>query len=616
MRAYQLRSAGIPLKLKPIPMELLMFLIEHRGELVTREQIVEKIWGKGIFLDSDNSINSAISKIRQVLRDNPEAPRFVQTVTGKGYRFIAPVVTSSLPVEAEKKESSAETPVDTEGDHGPRWTMPARRWFVVGGVAALALLAAAYVVNRNRAGDAARPKIKSLAVLPLKNLSGDPTQEYLADGMTEALIGRLSRIRDLRVISRTSAMHFKDTQLSVPEIARTLRVDAVVEGSVIREAGRIRVSAQLIRGATDEHLWSETYDRELRDVLGLESDVAQSIARKVEVAVTGEERERLAAERPVSAEVYEKYLKGRFALNKSRTKAGIEESIGYFEDAIKGDPTFAPAYVGLEAAYSRLSSVFIGAPPEEARANGISAARKALELDPELAEAHLHLAEVQQGQWQWAEAEAEYRRALELNPSDASAHLGLADWLLCHGRTDEALAWAQHAREHDPLAVPGIDIGWILFHSRRYDEAIRELHSVLAVRPDDADTLLCLGFALIANRHPAEAIPVLEKLVASSDRSPVAIGVLVHAYAYAGRRPDALRLLAELKRRQQAGYVPAGAFVNAYLGLNEYDQAFAWLDQACKEHSNLLQYVKVHPFLDPIRSDPRFADLVRRVGLN
>ena len=221
-----------------------------------------------------------------------------------------------------------------------------------------------------------------------------------------------------------------------------------------------------------------------------------------------------------------------------------------------------------------------------------------------------------QKQWQWAEAEAEYRRALELNPSDAPAHAGLAQWLVCQGRTEEALAWARRGRELDPLAVSGNDIGWILFHARRYDEAIRELRIVLAVRPDEPVALWDLGFVLIANRQPEEAIPVLEKAVSVSDRSPGVIGVLVRAYAHAGRRTDALRLLAELKRRKQASYIPAGAFVNAYLGFGEYDQAFDWLEHAYKEQSNILQWLKVHPFFDPLRDDPRFAELVRRVGLD
>jgi TolB-like protein/Flp pilus assembly protein TadD len=522
-----------------------------------------------------------------------------------------------LEKEEEENTRSAEMPLVAQGDHGPSGTSGARRWLVLGGVAVLAVFAVSYVITRSRAAEnATRPKITSLAVLPLKNLSGDPTQEYLADGMTESLIGRLSSIHRLRVISRTSAMHFKDTQLSVPEIAKTLGVDAIVEGSVIREGTRIRVHAQLIRGSTDEHFWSETYDRELGDALALESDVAQSIARRVEATVTGEEHERLKAARSVSPEVYESFLKGEFTLDKSGTRAGVEESIGYFEDAIRRDPTFAPVYVGLASAYEQLGSFYIGAPPEEASAKAMSAAQKAKELDPGLADAHILLANMHQKQWHWAEAETEYRRALELSPSDPGAHFGLAHWLLAQGRTEEALALARRARELDPFAFSGVEIGFTLSNARRYDEAIQELRSAVAVEPEQPEVLLFLGGSLINNGQPEEAIPLLEKALSLSDRSPAVIGLLITAYAHAGRRTDALRLLGELKRRQQAGYIPPIAFVNAYLGLGDNEQAFAWLERAYQEHSDFLQFLKVIPHFDSLRGDPRFADLVHRVGLD
>ena len=519
-----------------------------------------------------------------------------------------------LRLEEEEKELRAERPPDGEVDVRPTGTSRARLWLVLGGVAGLALIAVTYVMLRGHTGPTTQTKIRSLAVLPLSNLSGDSSQEYLADEMTEELCGRLARIHDLRVISRTSVMRFKGTKLSVPEIARTLGVDALVEGSVIRQGSRIRVHAQLIRASTDEHLWSDEYDGELGDVLALESEVAQSIARRVEVKVTGEERARLVAAHHVSPEVYESYLKAEDEFSKSSSQAEFEQSIAYFEKTIGKDANFAPAYVGVANAYERLGSVLGGAPPKETHPKMMSAARKAIELDPDLAEPHVLLAGVYQKQWQWSDAEAEFKRALELNSNDAGAHVGYAKWLLCQGRTDEALAWVQRARELDPLGGAGITPlggaaitnGFILFHARRYDEAIREL------RNDDPDHWI-LGLALIANGQPDEAITVLEKAL-GTDRNPAVMGVLVRAYAHAGRRREALRLVDELKRRQQTGYVAAAPFVNAYLGLGDNEQALAWLERAYQEQSNILQLIKVHPYFDPLRGDPRFKDLVHKVG--
>ena len=514
------------------------------------------------------------------------------------------------PEEKPEEEITPAAPIDEGAMAAPR----TRLWLVVAAVVCVCLLAAAWFVFRHRATVTVEPRIRSLAVLPLRNLSGDPAQDYLADGITEAIIGRLAGIRDLHVISHTSVLRFKNPQTSIPEIARALGVDAVVEGSVEREGDRIRVTAQLIRGATDQHFWSETYDREMRDALNLESELAQSIAQKVEVTVTGEEHERLSSARPVAPEVYESYLKGGFALGQGYP-AGANQSIPYFEDALKRDPTFAPAYLGLAQAYTNLGTVFSGVSPEVTRPKVIDFARKALAIDPNLVDAHVALAFVLEEEWHWAEAETEYRRALELNPNDAEAHAWFALWLVCQGRTDEAVASIQRARALDPVMVGGGSVAWILFQAHRYDDAIRESRSALALQPDNASNLTGLGFALIANNQPADAIPILEKALSLSKGSPATTGILIRAYAHAGRRSDALRLLAELKRRAKAGYIPAGAFVNAYLGLDDNEQTFYWLEQAYKEKSNILQFVKSHPYFDPIRCDPRFADLVRRVGL-
>ncbi len=511
-------------------------------------------------------------------------------------------VESGLPDEAPAS-SDAATP--------PR----VRLWLTMVALFCVCAAAIGWLVFRPRKLPATATKIRSLAVLPLRNLSRDPAQEYLADGVTEALTGRLSNIHDLRVISHTSVLRFRNPQQSIPEIARILGVDAVVEGSLIRDGDRIRVTAQLIRGATDEHFWSETYDREMRDALSLESDLAQSIAGKVAVTITGEEHQRLIAARPVAPEVYQSYLQGRFVLE-AGNRAMLEQSIPLFEKALSKDPTFAPAYLGLAEAYTSLGTVLAGVPPAVTRPKVVNFARQALAIDPSLVEAHVLLANVLQEQWHWQEAETEYRQALALNPNDADAEARFALWLLCQGRNDQAVAGIQRARALDPSEISGGAVSWILFQSHRYEEAIREARSALAVQPNSAGNSSTLGFALVAADQPQEAISVLEHGLSVSPGSPAMTGVLIRAYAHAGRPNDALRLLAELKKRRQSGYVPAGAFVNAYLGLGDKEQAFYWLEQGYQEQSNILQFLKTHPYFDPIRNDPRFADLVHRVGLD
>ena len=617
-RPRRLCHKGQVQKLERIPLEILLLLLERPGELVTRDEIVARVWGEGVFLDTDNSIRGAIRKIRHVLKDDPEQPAFIQTVTGKGYRFIAPVAgpradETEAVLQQEPKEVVANQAAASQSRRG-NGLLTKFRWLLVG-VAAVAILAFASFMVRTRQKETSAARIKSLAVLPLKSISSDPNQAYLAEAITEELIGRLATIHDLRVISHTSVMQFQDPKQTVPAIARTLGVDAIVEGSVIRDGARVRVHAQLIRGSNDEHFWSETYDRELGDVLLLESDIAQSIAEKVRVTVSGQEHALLGATRKVSPEAYESYLKGAYA--NFNTTAGMEQSIVLFQDAIKKDPTFAPAYLGLANAYGSLAMVYAGVPPEENRLKAISAAQKALELDPELAGAHVLLAKMYSRELKWSESGAEFKQALDLLPNDADANRELASWLLCEGRTEEGLARLQRARELDPLNIDGlVNDGFFLFLARHYDEAIQTLRSALAVQPDIARAHWFLGYNLIAKGQPEQAIPELERAVVLSDRSPAVIGVLVRAYAHAGRRADALRMLAELKRRSKTGYIPAGAFINAYLGLGDNEQAFVWLVRGYEEKSGIMPLLKAHPHFDPIRGDPRFADLLRRVGLD
>jgi len=616
LRTGELRKNGIKLKLSGQPFRVLAILLARPGDIVTREALQKQLW-PDTFVDAERNLNTAINKIREVLGDSAENPRFVETLPRRGYRFIAPIVDPGTPRNGPPQPTSPSASILGQMETEEKRRASKRLTLLLAACVTLALIAAVLVVYRIRGTGLKQPAtIGSLAVLPLQNLSGDPAQQYLADGMTEELIGRLAAIRNLRVISRTSMMRFKTTNLSAPEIAKTVGADVIVEGSVMREGSRIRVHAQLIRGATDEHFWSETYDRELRDVLDLESDVAQSIVNKVKVSVTGEERHQLADVRPVDPQVYENYLKGRFALAKRNNRADVEESIRYFNEALTKDPRHALSYLGLADAYGWLGTVFIGGVAQEYRPKVAQAARKALELDPTLVDAHVLLADAAQKEWRWGEAEAEYQQAIALRPNDASAHSGLGSWLSCQGRADEAFAEIRRGRELDPLVVSGNDLGWTLFYARRYVEAEHELRSELAVRPDNAHVLLGLGFVLVANHDASGAVEVLEKAVSLSKRAPAVLGLLIYAYAQSGDRGDSLRLLQELKRRRETGYVPAAAFILAYLGLGDYEQAFFWLEKAYNEQSNILQFLKVHPLFDPVRSDPRFVDLLRRVGLD
>jgi serine/threonine protein kinase/TolB-like protein/tetratricopeptide (TPR) repeat protein len=463
----------------------------------------------------------------------------------------------------------------------------------------------------------ARQPIRSLAVLSLENLSGDPEQEYFADGMTEALSTRLSGLHGLRVISRTSVMQFKGGRKPVPEIARALNVDAVVAGSVQRAGTQVRVSAQLIRGDHEETLWSGSYEREVHDVLALQSQLAQIIAQQIDVTVMGAERTRLAGARAVSPDVYESYLKGLFELHKG-TPASSEASIAHFEAAIARDATFAPAYEGLAGAYGALGSLSVGAQPaSDMRPKARAAIRRALELDPELASAHAALAWLEQTDWHWAEAEAEYKRALELNPSLSQAHGGLGWWLACQGRPEEAIASSRRGRDLDPLSLgERVALGITLYAARRQDEAIRELRSVLEIDPDDGGALQMLGLILVETAQYDEAIRVLERAVSLSDRNPWHLGSLASAYGRAGRRPEALRIVDEMRRLRKTRYVTPGAFVYAYIGLGDHDAALVSLEEGYVERANMMMWLKVNPIFDPIRTDPRFVSLVRRVGLN
>src|SRR5713226_4789482 len=487
---------------------------------------------------------------------------------------------------------------------------------------ALALLAGAVILKnvgglRDRLlGGDRLPRIESLAVLPLENLSHDPEQEYFADGMTEALITDLSKIGALRVISRTSVMHYKGTKKTVPEIARELNVDGVIEGSVQRSGERVRITAQLIHAPTDTHLWAESYERELQNILALEDDVARSIAHAIKVKLTPQTQARLTGAHAVNVEAHDDYLKGRFFWNQ-RTPEGLKKAIEYFRQALERDPKYAAAYAGIADAYYLLPS-FTDVAPREAWPKAREAAQKALELDDTLAEAHTSLASIKCYQdWDWDGAGREFERAIELNPNYANAHLWYGRYLAALARHDKAIAEIKRAQEIDPFSptISG-NLATAYYVARRYDQAIQESQKAIELAPNFPDSHLLLGSAYREKRNYREALAELQEAVKLSRDNRRALATLAYTYAVSGKKGEARTILGQLRREAKQHYVSPFHLAAVYVGLGENDHAFEMLRQAYEEHSEFLIFVNVTPIFDRVRSDPRFQDLLRRVGLS
>jgi TolB-like protein/DNA-binding winged helix-turn-helix (wHTH) protein/Tfp pilus assembly protein PilF len=616
-RAYELRRAGRPLKLERIPMELLLLLVERRGQLVAREQIIDRIWGKDVFLDADSSINSAIRKIRHVLKDDPEQPRFLQTVTGRGYRFIAPVAESSPPSNmegvAEPPSAAREYPVGKsiarEARSGPR------KLWVSGflAVGLLLLLGWAVGIRRQRFPRSGSAPIRSIAVLPLENLTGDPGQQYFTDGMTDALITTLAQVGSLRVISRTSSMHYRDSSKALPEIARELGVDAVVEGSVARSGNRVRIDAQLIQAPTDRHLWAKSYERDIQDVLALQGELARTIASEVQIQLTPKEQERLGNTAAVKPEAYEAYLKGRFFWNK-RSKEAIDKSIEYFNEAIRLDPGYAAAYSGLADAYNstgcgRAAGIAIA----EAGPRAKAAALRAVELDDKSAEAHAalgHQKECYEGDR--LAAENEYRRAIALNPNYATAHHWYAH-LLLGWHDQEGLDQIQQALRLDPVS-PNINgmLGDYLMETRQFEKGVEQLRKTAELDPQQYNSRIRLGFAYAIVHRYAEAEDEFKKAEEASPGSVNSLGGLAYVYGLEGRKAEAEKMLPQVKAQAvSAGHPWVIGLV--CIGLDRKDEAIGWLEKAYEQRDPYLDLE--NPLVDCLRSDARFQDLERRMKI-
>lgn len=458
-------------------------------------------------------------------------------------------------------------------------------------------------------------KIQAIAVLPLENLSGDPSQDYFADGMTETLITSLAKIRALRVISRTSAMQYKGVRKSLPQIARQLNVDAVIEGSVLREGGRVRITTQLIHAATDQHLWAESYERDFRDILSLQSEIARQVANEVKILLTPEEQARLGNARPVNATAHESYLKGRYHWNK-RSEESAKKALSHFQQALDVDPTYAQGYAGLADCYVILG-YYNALPPLEAYPKAKAAAMKALELDSSMAEPHATLGVIKRDfEWDWRGAEQEFLRSIELNPGYAEAHHWHGTLHSMLGHHADALAEKTRALSLDPLSVVvRTDLARMLYFWRDYDKSLEQYRAVLEMDPNFSPAHLWLAHVYEQKEMFDQAIAELEAGVRLAAESPFSLTRLAHGHAVAGRPDDATRVLQKVQGFSKEKYVSPYDIAIVHVGLGENDQAFTWLDRAFEERSLWLGYLNVEPQLDPLRSDPRFHDLRRRIGL-
>jgi len=621
LHAGELRKHGLRVRLQEQPFQVLAALLERPGEVVTREELQKKLWPADTFVDFDHGLNKTINKIREALGDSAESPRFVETVARRGYRFLAEVkVAEAAPVRGPESATQPLPGAEIRERPDPAGkpatlnpVLPSLAWKISGFVVLLAM--ASLASWKLYSWKHPSPVIRSLAVLPLESLSSDASQDYFADGMTDELISDLGQISALRVISRTSVMAYKRARKPLPQIARELDVDAVVEGTVLRSGDQVRITAQLIEASSDKHLWSHSYEGQLRDTLALQNQVAQAIADQIRINLNSQERAALKNVRVANPQAYESYLKGRYFWNK-RTADGLKVALAYFNQAIDEDQKYAPSYSGLADTYALLGDwQYAVMTPKEALPKAKAAAIKALELDPALGEAHNSLAFCLDGfDWDFLSAGKEFRRAIELNPGYATAHHWYAWHLSLSGQYAEAIAEMRKAENMDPLSlIIKADLAELLLLSHSYDESIRQSRKTIEMDPNFPLAHNQLGQAYLQKRMLDDAISELQKAVQLSAGSPTCLANLARAYAASGKKSEAVKLLSDLKKRSDPGYSHASEIAVIYAALGDKNQAMAWLEKGYEERFN--PGVLLRPGFDPLRSDPSFQELMHRIGL-
>jgi len=608
LQTRMLRKEGQLINLRGQPVEILAVLLERPGQLVSRDELRAMLWPSDTFVDFDHSLNAAVNKLREALGDSAENRRFIETIPRRGYRFAAVVESADSTLSANPQ------PLAPRAWPELREVLLRSRSRVVTALGTI-LLTTSVVVGTLVLLRPAVPPIRSIAVLPFKNLSGDPNQEYFADGMTDTLITELAQVGVLRIISRTTAMQYKTTNKTLPEIARQLQVDAVVEGSVQRSGNRVRIDAQLVHAPTDRQLWAQSYERDLSDILALENQVARAIVKEIHGKIRPEELAHGRNIRSVDPEAQEDYLKGLYYWG--RRPMGLQKGIGFFQQALERQPTYAPAYAGLALSYATMGSWENGAlSPRETMPKAKAAALKALELDDTLSQAHAALAYVQfHYDWNWVAAEKEFQRSLQLNENDPTAHHWYSHLLTAAGRNTESLAESKRAQELDPLD-PGISIhlAWLYYYAHEYDKVIDQSRLVLEAAPQSFWPHFDLGLAYEKKSMFPEAIDEFQIAREMSPTSTFVISSLGHTYALAGEHATATKVLSELIESSKRFYVPAFDIAVVYAGLGDNKNALRWLEKAFAEQSGWLVYLRFDPRFDALHSDSHFQDIIRRVG--
>jgi TolB-like protein/DNA-binding winged helix-turn-helix (wHTH) protein len=604
--AGELRRGGEIVHLEPRVLHLLVYLIEHRERLVPKSELLDVVWDESFV--TENALTKAVGRLRRALDDDAQNPSFIHTHHTLGYRFIADVEERA---DTEAVRSAPEEPSEGSARGRRRWLLGA-----AGGLAVLVLVAVLIGVDRGASRDRsadgeAVPDIRSLAVLPLANLTGAADQDYVAEGLQEALITDLSKMASLRVISRQSMMRYRGSEKGAPEIARELGVDALVEGSVMRYGDRVGIWAQLIHGASDRHLWAQGYEREAEDVLVLINEVARTISSELRISLTPEQDRSLATAKAVDPAVHDAYLKARYHRNQF-TRSGLTRARELFRSALDLDPTFAPAHAGLGATY--LLAAIQGEPARQTMPAARAAALEAISLDDQLAEAWVVLGWVRLSfEWDWPEAGRAFRRALELNPSNAQAHHGYADYLTVMGRVEEGFEHVLEGRDCDPLSpLANLPVPNHLSMLRRPDRVIVESRKLLELFPESRRAQTGLGWALYSAGQYEEGLAQLRK---AGGADPSMSDAAERGFAEDGPRGAALALAERLVARAESRYVDPRSIAANYARAGEIEAALRWLERAYEDRSPLLVLIKVNPAFDSLRTDPRFEDLLRRIGL-